>query len=89
MKITKGDVIAWSMIVIFFSLVLLGAIKLFDSMEDRDNIKKELCNEHGFNWIEKLDGQIVRDCYNIDDGIITFYNLYEFNKTYYLMDGLR
>lgn len=89
MKIDKGFLIFWSIVLSLIIVVIILGYGIHKEVTESKKEHKRLCEERGFTWIERNDGIIVDDCYELKDGIIQFYNTYQLNGTRYLMRGTR
>ena len=89
MTINIRDILFTLFLIFLVSTVGLISYMIIKGNNTYYNEFKILCEEKGFTWIERQDGALVNDCYEINDGIIQFYNLYEINGTKYLMKGTK
>lgn len=90
MKITKGDIVIGGILIVIIGFVFWWAFLLINTIEENQLIKKDLCKEYGFIYVDRdSSGYSVNDCYNIEDGVLQYYNVRTLNETDYLMRGIR
>jgi len=83
----------WIFITLVFVILIGGILWIFISLEkgnnNRDRIYEELCSEKGLELYKSNENAPhYSKCYEIDNGILRFYYIHNFEGKWYLREGL-